>query len=113
MTEVDAKKAAAHATRVEFKKKWDLVPANHPLLSTKLENFDLKNPPVDPVELATDMLAHMRHYGGIGLSANQLGLPYRVFVTEGDPGFACFNPRITAHAGEEVLMDEGLSLIHI
>ena len=70
MTEVDAKKAAAHATRVEFKKKWDLVPANHPLLSTKLENFDLKNPPVDPVELATDMLAHMRHYGGIGLSAN-------------------------------------------
>ena len=107
MTEVDAKKAAAHATRVEFKKKQDLVPANHPLLSTKLENFDLKNPPVDPVGLATDMLAHMRHYGGIGLSANQLGLPYRVFVTEGDPGFACFNPRITAHAGEEVLMDEG------
>jgi|TARA_R100000084_G_scaffold32316_1_gene12439 peptide deformylase len=105
--EVDAKKVAAHAPKAEFKKKWNLVPANHPLLSTKLENFDLKNPPVDPVELATDMLAHMRYFGGIGLSANQLGLPYRVFVTEGDPGFACFNPRITAHAGEEVLMDEG------
>ena len=53
-------------------------------ISSKLENFDLKNPPVDPVELATDMLAHMRYFGGIGLSANQLGLPYRVFVTEGD-----------------------------
>ena len=105
--EVDAKKVAAHAPKAEFKKKWNLVPANHPLLSTKLENFDLKNPPVDPVELATDMLAHMRYFGGIGLSANQLGLPYRVFVTEGDPGFACFNPRITAFAGDEVLMDEG------
>ena len=107
MTEVDAKKAAAHAPKVEFKKKWNLVPANDPLLSTKLELFDFKNPPVDPVELATEMLAHMRHYGGIGLSANQLGLPYRVFVTEGDPGFACFNPRITAFAGEEKLLDEG------
>ena len=40
--EVDPKKVAAHATKVEFKKKWNLVPANHPLLSTKLENFDLK-----------------------------------------------------------------------
>ena len=105
--EVDQKKAQAHATKIEFKKKWNLVPTNDPLLSTKLENFDFKNPPVDPVELVEDMLGHMRHFGGIGLSANQLGLPYRVFVTEGDPGFACFNPRITAFAGDEVLMDEG------
>ena len=49
----------------------------------------------------------MRYYGGIGLSANQLGLPYRVFVMEGDPGFVCFNPRITAKAGEDVLLEEG------
>ena len=105
--EVDQKKAQAHATKIEFKKKWNLVPTNDPLLSTKLENFDFKNPPVDPVQLVEDMLGHMRHFGGIGLSANQLGLPYRVFVTEGDPGFACFNPRITAFAGDEVLMDEG------
>ena len=26
---------------------------------------------------------------------------------EGDPGFVCFNPRITAHAGDEVLLEEG------
>ena len=91
----------------DFKKKYNLVDETDPILSTKMDRFDFQNPPVDPEELGKDLLAHMRYFGGIGLSANQLGLPYRVFVTEGDPGFACFNPRITAHAGEEVLMDEG------
>ena len=105
--EVEPKKLAAHAPHVEFRKKYNLVPANHPLLRTKLEIFDFKNPPTDPEELGLDLLAHMRHFGGIGLSANQLGLPYRVFCTEGEPGFVCFNPRITAFAGEPRLLDEG------
>jgi len=91
----------------EFKKKYNLVPANDPLLNTKLELFDFYNPPVDPVELGEELLGHMRHFGGIGLSANQLGLPYRVFVMEGSPGFVCFNPRITAKVDEVVKLDEG------
>jgi len=94
-------------TDKEFKKKYNLVEPSHSLLRTKLEKFDFNNPPVDPVELGIDMLAHMRYYGGIGLSANQLGLPYRVFVMEGEPGFVCFNPVITASAGEDILLDEG------
>ena len=111
--EVDAKKVAAHAPKAEFKKKWNLVPANHPLLSTKLENFDLKNPPVDPVELATDMLAHMRYFGGIGLSANQLGLPFNMFVLGDHPGMekglkmTCFNPMIISASADQVMMKEG------
>ena len=91
----------------EFKKKYNLVAANAEILNTPLENFDMKNPPVDPEELAKELVGHMRHFGGIGLSANQLGLPYKVFTMEGDPAFVCFNPRITAYAGEEVAMDEG------
>ena len=91
----------------DFKKKYDLVAPNDPLLTNKVEPFDFNNPPVDPEELGKDLLAHMRYFGGIGLSANQLGLPYRVFVMEGDPGFVCFNPRITAYAGEEIQMEEG------
>ena len=91
----------------DFKKKYNLVDETDPILSTKMDRFDFQNPPTDPEELGKELLAHMRYFGGIGLSANQLGLPYRVFVTEGDPGFACFNPKITAFAGEEVLMDEG------
>lgn len=91
----------------DFNKKYNLVDPSHPGLRKKVEVFDFKNPPTDPVELAKDLLAHMRYYGGIGISANQLGLPYRVFAMEGDPGFVCFNPVITASAGEDILLDEG------
>ena len=91
----------------DFKKKYNLVDEGSDILSTKMERFDFNDPPIDPEELGKDLLAHMRYFGGIGLSANQLGLPYRVFVMEGDPGFVCFNPRITAHAGDEVLLEEG------
>ena len=91
----------------EFKKKYNLISSNDELLRKPLENFDFKNPPVDPEELARELVGHMRYYGGIGVSANQLGLPYRVFTMEGDPAFVCFNPRITAFAGDSVKMDEG------
>ena len=79
----------------EFKKKYNLVAANDEILNTPLENFDMKNPPVDPEELAKELVGHIRHFGGIGLSANQLGLPYRVFTMEGDPAFVCFNPNLS------------------
>ena len=39
--EVDAKKVAAHAPKAEFKKKWNLVPANHPLLSVSYTHLTL------------------------------------------------------------------------
>ena len=96
-------------TKKEFEKKYSLIDPSDPLLRNKLPRFDIKNPPdgVDPEQLGLDLLKHMRHFGGIGLSANQVGLPYRVFVMEGDPGFVCFNPVVTASAGEEVMLDEG------
>jgi peptide deformylase len=91
----------------DFKKKYNLVDANDAILNTSLSKFDFSNSDVDPKELATELLGHMRYFGGIGLSANQLGLPYRVFVMEGDPGFVCFNPVITASDDTEVMLDEG------
>jgi len=91
----------------EFVRKYSLIDPSVKILHTKLEPFDFNSPPVDPVELAKDMIAHMRYYGGIGLSANQLGLPYRIFVCEGDPAFAVFNPTITAYGDQTVLLDEG------
>ena len=90
-----------------FKKKYDLVAPNEIVLNKPLEKFDFSNPPVDPIELAQELVGHMRHFGGIGLSANQLGLPYRVFCMEGEPAMVCFNPVITASAGEDVMLDEG------
>lgn len=55
----------------------------------------------------------MKKYGGIGLSANQVGLPFNVFVMgdhlqlEKGLKMTCFNPMIISSSKEEVVMQEG------
>lgn len=85
---------------------YDLVPPNDEILRKKTEPFDFDNPPVNPEELAYDLVANLRKYGGVGLSANQIGLPYRVFVMRGDPHFVCFNPRIVDISEETIKLEE-------
>ena len=48
-----------------FKKKYDLVDETSKILSTKMERFDFRSPPIDPEELGKDLLSHMRYFGGI------------------------------------------------
>jgi peptide deformylase len=84
-----------------------LVPKDHSLLTTKLEPFDFSNPPTDPIQLAKDLTETMLHHNGIGLAANQVGLPYRVFVIKANPVLACFNPKIVSTTGEEIDLEEG------
>lgn len=84
-----------------------LVPEDSPLLRTKLEPFDFKNPSADPIKLVKLLVKEMNKRGGIGLSANQLGLKERVFVMKTEPLTCCFNPRIVEVSEEEVLLDEG------
>ena len=84
-----------------------LVPSNDPILYTKLENFNFQNPPCDPVELANNLIETMNHHNGLGLSANQCGLPYRVFVMRSNPTVVCFNPRIIDTISEQISLEEG------
>lgn len=85
-----------------------LVKPDHELLRTKLEDFDFENPPVDPKQLVADMYEIMIERNGIGLSANQIGLPYRVFIMRGADGpIACFNPKITFFSEETNFLEEG------
>lgn len=84
----------------------NLLPANHPLLTTKTDKFDFANPQIDPQELVNTMLTVMSEQNGIGLAANQIGIPLSVFVVHGDP-FACFNPVIVDASEETVALDEG------
>ena len=86
---------------------YELIDYDSAILEQELPLFDFNNPPVDPTELAKNLLETMRHHRGIGLSANQVGLPYRVFVMEGDPAFACFNPKIVDVSNETVSLVEG------
>ena len=86
---------------------YELVPNTDPILKQKLDLFDFNHPPTDPNQLAHDITQSVIHYQGWGLAANQLGLPYRVFVINSDPKFVCFNPRIVDQSTEEVKMLEG------
>jgi peptide deformylase len=86
---------------------YDIIDYRDEILNTRLELFDFSNPPIDPQELSRNLLETMRSRRGIGLSANQCGLPYRVFVMEGDPPFACFNPKIVDVSQELATLNEG------
>ena len=52
-----------------------------PFMDDTLENFEFAN----RKELCEVMYDNMTKYGGLGLSANQIGLPYRMFVMGGHP----------------------------
>ncbi len=71
--------------------------------------FDFENPPEDPKEIEKNLAEAMSRFGGIGLSANQLGLNYRCFVMRtADVGTkAFFNPEITKLSQETELLKEG------
>lgn len=84
-----------------------LVPSDDPILKTKLERFDFENPPDDPVKIAVDLTESMLAHGGIGLAANQIGLPYRVFVIAANPVLCCFNPVIVDQTTEQIELEEG------
>jgi peptide deformylase len=48
------------------------------------------------------------NYNGIGISANQLGMHWSIFVMRGDPeAFVCFNPRVVYYSPEQEIMEEG------
>ena len=74
-----------------------------------LEHFKLK----DRKELGTIMYDTMKKYGGIGLSANQVGLPYRMFVMGGHPSIEqgktryVFNPLVNDVSKETINLKEG------
>ena len=43
----------------------------------------------------------------LGMVLNQVGLPLKMFVLDGEPAYAIFNPRITYFGEEEILLEEG------
>lgn len=90
---------------------YPLIPENDPLLFKATIPFDFANPPIDPMELHENLKASVVQYNGLGLSANQVGLPWRVFIM-GDPGTpetltTFFNPKVVYKGGETSYSDEG------
>jgi len=83
-------------------------------LRKKVPEFDFKTYPSGEIkELIKEMRKTMKENKGIGLSANQVGLPLRLFIAEypfpkEKPKFyAVFNPQIIKQSQKKNLLIEG------
>ena len=86
----------------------EFVPETSPILLQECKVFDFDNPPFDPKEFAQALHNKMVKSDGLGLSANQVGQPYRVFVMRtGDEPYALFNPKVVDVSDNELSMKEG------
>jgi peptide deformylase len=86
---------------------YDLVDSDNEILNSEVPDFDFEEPPIDPIELTYSLVHTMVTNKGIGLAANQLGLPYRVFAMQAQPFIVCFNPRIVDMSVNQILLEEG------
>lgn len=85
-----------------------LVKHNDPILITQCQPFNFQEPTFDPIEFSNELVKAMYEWNGLGLAANQVGVPYRVFAMRGQPqNFVCFNPRIVLPSSEQIILDEG------
>jgi peptide deformylase len=70
--------------------------------SAEAVDFSSESQKVFARYLAVSLIETMKQHRGIGLAANQVGLPYRVFVMGSEGvGFAFFNPEILEVTGED------------
>ena len=80
-----------------------------PFVDDTLKEFDFK----DRKDLSQVMYDTMSKYGGLGLAANQVGLPYRMFVMGGHPQIESgkvryiFNPLVNDVSEETINLKEG------
>ena len=98
-------------------KELKLIPPTDPRVQSAIAPFNndmLKDEGFkDRKELSESMFDTMKKYGGIGLSANQVGLPFNMFVLGDHPDLekglkmTCFNPMIISSSVEEETMKEG------
>ena len=91
-------------------RKMDLLLEDHPVLHQAPLTWIFDPPQADPKLMYDIMLENMVYHHGLGLSANQIGMPVKVFamrVDEGDNAIVCFNPKITRESDETVMMKEG------
>jgi peptide deformylase len=88
-------------------KTFDLIPADHPVLYRPIPEYDFSDANENPNELASTLVETCKKHNGLGLSANQCGIPRRVFVMGADDEYvAFFNPKVIKYEGE-THMEEG------
>ena len=98
----------------------DLVDGVHPLIETKLDEFDFESNKVtyfddekilhtlNAHELEQTLIENMIEHEGLGLASNQIGINCRSFAVlhEGEP-LVMINPKVIEATDEQTLMREG------
>ena len=97
--------------------KYELIPPSDPRVLSAVAPFNKeifdKEEKISVKEFAENKFETMKAYGGIGLSANQVGKPYRMFVMGNHISIAngkkwtCINPKILKYSKETILFKEG------
>ena len=79
-----------------------------PLLSQKMPEYTESLPNNQMNTLVEQMKMTLKKFGGIGLSANQCGMPIRMFIIgHEDFNMVCINPKVLMESDEVVKSDEG------
>ena len=80
-----------------------------PILDKELQDVNIEDPGFDPLRLKKDMAVLMLNSGGIGLSANQVGLDHKLFIMGDKPENITLhiNPTVLQYTEETVLDIEG------
>ena len=85
-----------------------LIEAKNPIMKVRLSGC---SDDLDRDEIEEKLFDSMKHYQGIGLSANQIGIMERAFVMYSDVNkretITCFNPEIVTQSDTEIIMDAG------
>ena len=90
-------------------REFPLLHESDPILKKEPLTWIFDPPQADPDLMYSIMLENMVAHKGLGLSANQIGMPVKVFamrVTETD-AIVCFNPKIITESDEMTRMKEG------
>ena len=85
-----------------------LVPEDHEILNRETIPFSRLAPPMDANQLRDELIESMHYYGGVGLSANQIGYKYKAFsmLHEGQE-MVIFNPEIIEISEDFIYEMEG------
>ena len=90
------------------KDKLNLVEPDNEVMRAPPALYDFTNEGESAPGISTVLFERMKLLGGVGLSANQVGLDLRVFVMGlGETKIAVFNPEIIEYSDIEELFNEG------
>ena len=98
-------------TRITEEKitQFQILPEGNVALNTVIEEFDITQISQPEIQTFIKRLKFtMKHYQGLGLSANQCGYKFRMFIIGSDSfQMTCINPKIIETFGEMKPLREG------